>query len=137
MQREPMQTARRWLAQATSEFEAAQANAADGRAYLACFLSQQSAEKAIKAALHWAAGDAPRTHLIRDLLDELRATEPDLAAALEGAASLEQYYQSTRYPDVLDMAVPAQHFDSDDARLALGRAETVLAAVKAYLDVRA
>ncbi|MHB8179032.1 MAG: HEPN domain-containing protein [Vulcanimicrobiaceae bacterium] len=112
MQEHPLDQARRWLEQA--------------RADLVLFLCQQSAEKALKRLLIWIRGDFARTHVITALLAELRSADPAVADELRGAAALDAYYQSTRYPDALGGAVPATTFQLEEATLAIGRAKHVL-----------
>ncbi len=81
--------ARRWLEQAEENVVDPVRSEDSGRFHLSCFLAQQSAENALKAALLWLRGDWPRIHLIETLTRELAATEP----------------LATRYPDVLDYAL--------------------------------
>ncbi|MGH7729021.1 MAG: HEPN domain-containing protein [Vulcanimicrobiaceae bacterium] len=133
MQRDPLQVAHRWREQAEADLRYAHTNLSAKHYALVCFLSQQAAEKAIKAILHWRAGDFPRTHLIADLVEELRAHDPQLAERLREAPALDAFYQSTRYPDALDDAVPDRSFYDREARLALDRAQDVMALVVAEL----
>ncbi len=133
MQEHPLEHARRWLGQAHADFEAAEANSAQKRYSLACFLSQQSAEKALKAALIWERGDYPRNHVIGDLVAELRKADEPLASRLDEASSLDVYYQSTRYPDAIGGAIPAATFHDREAKLAIDLAREVLEAVEELL----
>ncbi|HIE39221.1 MAG TPA: HEPN domain-containing protein [Anaerolineales bacterium] len=47
-----LQKAHRWLAQAVHDANAADLNAREGYAALACFLAQQAADKGLKAYLY-------------------------------------------------------------------------------------
>ncbi len=103
---------------------------------LVLFLCQQSAEKALKGLLIWIRGDFARTHVITALLAELRSADPAVADELRGAAALDAYYQSTRYPDALGGAVPATTFQLEEATLGIGRAKSVLEVVGRELAER-
>jgi HEPN domain-containing protein len=136
MQRDPAELAYRWYDQAAADLDAGERNAEAGIAYLACFLAQQSAEKALKALLYWTRGDWPRIHLIETLLRELapeHAPRPELA---DDARSLDKYYTTTRYPDVLDHALPAASFVRREADGALAVARAVLEFVGTHLPPR-
>lgn len=78
----------------------------------------------------------PRIHLIEMLLRELapeHALGDELAAE---ARSLDKYYTTTRYPDVLDYALPATSFVRRKADSALVIARGVLAFVETHLPQR-
>ncbi len=126
MQEHPLEHARRWLRQAQEDCAVAAELVKEKRYNVACFLAQQSAEKAIKALLFWLKGDHPRLHAIGTLLEELATVNPELAQRLHEASALDAYYLSTRYPDALDGALPATSFFEKEARLALERTRDVL-----------
>jgi HEPN domain-containing protein len=126
MQEHPLEHARRWLGQARADFEAAEANCAETRYSLACFLCQQTAEKALKAMLIWLNGDYPRRHVIGDLLSELNLVDSTSAKKLSESSDLDIYYQSTRYPDAIGGAIPAATFHRRQAELAIQLAREVL-----------
>lgn len=136
MQRDPAELAYRWYDQAAADLDAGQRTAESGIAYLACFLAQQSAEKAFKALLYWTKGDWPRIHLIETLLRELAPEHRPGAELAAEARSLDKYYTTTRYPDVLDHALPATSFVRREADAALVIARDVLAFVEAHLPDR-
>lgn len=143
MQREPSEIAGRWLEQAAADFEAGQRNRE--RPFLACFLAQQCAEKALKALLYWRKGDHPRIHLIATLLDELAAGSDGDEPALQSGnipaeldaelRTLDKYYTTTRYPDTLDYALPAASFSKREADEALRIASSIIAFVEVGLGV--
>jgi HEPN domain-containing protein len=132
MQRQPAELAARWLEQAESDLEAARDQG--GRYHLVCFLAQQSAEKALKGVLVWERGDFPRIHLIRELLRELDGTKLRIDPALASQVlTLDKYYLTTRYPDVLDYASPAESFSAEEAEHATAITAKLLAVVRAHL----
>lgn len=134
MQEHPLELARRWFAQASADAEIARRVCTEQRYDLTLFLCQQAAEKAVKALLIWYRGDYARTHVIGDLLVELREAEPAAADELSGLQALDAYYQSTRYPDALGGAVPALTFQKEEAQLGLDRLREAISVIAARLD---
>lgn len=101
---------------------------------IAAFHAQQAAEKALKAACVFLIEDAPRTHVVNDLLDELVANGIDVDETVRDAARLlERYYAPTRYPDALGGINPNRVFTARDAREAVLQANVVFAFVDALL----
>ncbi|MDW8345123.1 MAG: HEPN domain-containing protein [Verrucomicrobiae bacterium] len=85
------QNARRWLATAHADFEAARSLRAAGHHAHACFMAQQAAEKAVKALWHWHDVE-PWGHSILKLLREAPSAisfVPD-DALLRAAADLDK-----------------------------------------------
>ncbi|GAC1442175.1 MAG: hypothetical protein NVS3B17_08870 [Vulcanimicrobiaceae bacterium] len=98
----------------------------------AAFLAQQAAEKALKAACIAVGEDAPRTHVVNYLLDELATNGIDVADDVRDAARLlERFYAPTRYPDALGGIDPNRIFVAHDARQAV----EALALVVAFVDI--
>ncbi len=62
MKRDPMVEARRWLDQAKSDLNGAEWSLKGGFADIACFLSQQAAEKALQAFLYTQGAREVRGH---------------------------------------------------------------------------
>lgn len=85
--------AERWLLTAKEDLEAAQILLERGMYAHACFLFQQSGEKAVKA-LRYLADQNPWGHSIKRLLVEFphRDKVESLEAWLEWAAFLDQFY---------------------------------------------
>ncbi len=136
MQQDPADLAYRWFDQAFADHDAGLRNAEFGIAYLACFLAQQSAEKALTGLLYWTSGDKPRVHLIAQLLRELPSTDRPLPELVADAQTLDKYYTTTRYPDTLDFALPSQSFSAREAEGALEIAASVLRFVRERLPQR-
>lgn len=127
--KEHLQEARRWLVYARDDLAAAEVLAGDP--YVsprqACWLAQQAAEKALKAALCFLQSDFGKTHnldLLRNLLPQgwsMKEKHPDLAEltawAIEG-----------RYPGDWPEAT------TEDARVSLDTARSVLEAIEADLQ---
>jgi len=101
---------------------------ADESPSTAAFHAQQAAEKAVKAACVMLVDDAPRTHVINFLLDELAENGTVIDDDVRDAARiLERYYAPTRYPDALGGISPSRIYTSTDAADAIARARVVFA----------
>jgi HEPN domain-containing protein len=119
--------AARWKRYAREELALAKAlvSDADAPARLACWHSQQAAEKSLKAALIACGMEFPRTHnlvALRALLCDGVGAELDVAELAE----LTQWGTESRYPG--EWAEPS----ADDARAALASASGVVAAVEEW-----
>jgi len=83
-----------WMAQAEDDLEAAEILRNAGKHAQACFMAQQAAEKAVKAA-HLSRLHEYHIHVVQELLKRLDVVVPtDL---LEKGAALDSYYVPTRY----------------------------------------
>jgi HEPN domain-containing protein len=130
MQRDPLDIAHAWLKQSSADLRAGERNR--DTPFLACFLAQQSAEKALKALLYWRKGDAMRLHQIAKLLDELGEEFVDATIAAD-LRTLDKYYTTTRYPDSIDFASPEESFSQREATEALRIAASAVDAVRRLL----
>lgn len=107
--------AERWLRQAEYDWQAAQMNHDNGFHAWACFLSQQSAEKALKAFLY-DLGEGPVIgHSAYKLTQSCAAHDPRFATLLKAARQLDQYYIPTRYPNGLPGGIPHEVYDTSDS----------------------
>lgn len=70
----------------------------DGTANGVCFLSQQMAEKYLKAFLVATKNWFPKTHLLDNLLESCMEIDVSFEGVKEEAISLSSFYISTRYP---------------------------------------
>lgn len=122
--------ARRWLEQARMDLEAAKSNKAT-HPHVACFLAQQAAEKAMKAAQLARSGTIARTHSLSRLEQMLH----DVGVVLQGVRQralrdLERLHGEARYPDALPDDIPGRYFREEDAEEAIAIAESVVSAVE-------
>lgn len=125
--------ARRWARQAQADLERIDYNFRGGYYDLVAFLSQQAAEKALKA-LGYFLGERPKvlhTHSTAALIDALSERLPALAAHSKAARTLELHYVPSRYPNGIQAGYPAIFYTrevAEEARAASGRiVEAVLA----------
>lgn len=125
-----LQEAHRWLAQARHDADAADLNAREGYAAVACFLAQQAAEKGLKAYLY-AQGErlvtGRATYL---LLRQCQQYDASFEALGDVCRRLDQYYIPTRYPNGLPGGIPHEVYTHDQARDAIAGARQVLEQVE-------
>ena len=122
----PAERAARWRTQAQADRDTAE-RLETATPHIACFLSQQASEKALKALLTRLQGDAVPTHhayVLLHALTELGERPPDAVA--HAANALDRFYLPTRYPDALDFADVSAVFRAEDACQAVAWADTVL-----------
>ena len=120
---------REWIKKAESDYRLAVALARRRKVTFhdqACFHSQQSAEKYLKARLEEANIVSPKTHDLQRLLNLLLPVEPLWAALLPSLAALSQYAVEFRYPgheataSDVKTALKGAKAMRREARLALG-----------------
>ena len=124
--------ARRWLAQARHDRDAARLNRDHGFHEHACFLSQQSAEKALKSFLY-ARGQGPVLgHSTLALAQEAAALEAEFAALEDRCRRLDQLYIATRYPNGLPDGIPHDFYDRGLSEQALADLDAVIACAERF-----
>jgi len=136
MKPDPIDEARRWLAQGREDLEAAREVMGHKRYYLACFLAQQVAEKALKAYLYGRGEDLVFGHSVGELCDWAARYDAGFKALKQKIAMLDRYYVAARYPNgVAPGAVPAEVFNQEDATQAVGFAELAVSRVSELLKL--
>jgi len=124
--------AKLWLEQAESDFSALKV-LFDARKYdLVCFLSQQSAEEALKAYLLFQGEEKITTHSILRLCELAEKIDPEFRELKKEIKKLTPYYIEARYPNALQTA-PSKFFDENDASEAISLAEKALNKIKQKL----
>jgi len=122
---------RRWLEQAEDDLRWAR-HLQDAGAYnIACFLSQQVAEKALKALLYAQGEELVIGHSVNDLCERAAASVPDIADECARWGTLDGFYVPTRSPDALPGSIPARVYDGHAAAEAVGIAGRVVEVVRA------
>ena len=94
----------RWLRQAENDLSFARMALREAFHAQACFVAQQTGEKALKAIAYAKGEREVMDDLLQELLDRLQ--DVDDAALREAAGLLDQYYIPTRYPNGLPGGVP-------------------------------
>lgn len=128
------QEAERWLAQAAVDLHWADHLAREGAWHLACFLSQQVAEKALKAFLYAQGEEIVLGHSVERLCTAAALYEPAFAEKALRWSLLDSYYIPTRYPNGLPGGIPAEVFTNDAAQGAVALAQEAVAYVKNLLE---
>ena len=124
---------RRWLLQAEQDLDDARYSFDGGRFHLACFLTQQAAEKGLKAFLYAQGEEHLFGHSVAELCKKAIAYDNEFEN-IKRASVLDKYYIPTRYPDGLPGGVPYEMFDEDDASKAIGLAVSVIELVRKKLN---
>ena len=117
--------ARDWFVQAERDLEHAVHSVEVSHYEWACFASQQSSEKALKAVYQSLGGEA-RGHDLDGLLQGLeeRVSVPD--ELMDCAAELGKHYIATRYPNAHAEGPPSRHYTQREARRAVEHAREIL-----------
>ena len=110
-------------------------NCSAGEYDLACFLAEQSAQKALKAVRYADGARFVTVHSIAELVKQVSELHPEFLELRERAVQLDQYYLSSRYPDaVAEPAIPSDIFVQKQADEALRIAEKIFAAAKKIIN---
>jgi HEPN domain-containing protein len=118
--------ARRWLEQSKHDARAAEINIREWYFEIACFLSQQAAEKALKAFLYLK-GERPVVgHSAYLLCKRCEAYGQEFGDILDVCKELDRYYIPTRYPNGLPGGIPHDVFTSQDAQAALAQLQQAM-----------
>lgn len=113
MQSDRRAEALRWLRQAKEELKDAAFLKDSHRFYLALFLCQQSAEKALKAFIYSREEEPIFSHSVAFLLRLATSLDSDFQS-LRAAKRLDDYYIPTRYPNGLPGEIPSDYYDDED-----------------------
>ena len=124
----------RWLRQARQDLEDAGFARDGSRFNLACFMSQQAAEKAIKAFLYHRGAEDVWSNSLIDLCEDAKLFEMFFDTIKSEARQLDKYYEITRYPHHLPGGIPSEAFDRIDAERAMELAQLVVDFVGRRLD---
>ncbi|HDQ93370.1 MAG TPA: HEPN domain-containing protein [Synergistetes bacterium] len=119
-----------WLSRADQDLKAAKALAASEPPllYPACFHTQRSAEKHIKALLTRLQIEFPKTHSIQRLIELLQPVLPDVCSEIADAAELTNYGVEVRYPG--DMPEPEEQETFEAIQIAEKVREIIIVAIK-------
>lgn len=125
MKRKSKSEARRWLLQAKRDLDDANFSLEGERFNLACFLSQQAAEKALKAFLIENKED-PLGHSVAELCEAASLIDTEFRNIKKRVATIDTYYIPTRYPNRLPGGIPSEAYLKEDAERALSICNEVI-----------
>ena len=122
-----------WMSQALRDLELAEKCVTDGFYEWACFLSQQSSEKAVKAVFQALGGEA-WGHSVSDLLAELpgRYKPPD--ELIDLAKEVDKAYIPTRYPNAHPSGPPFKYYTRREAERLVSNAKRIIKYCKDILE---
>lgn len=134
MKEEPESEAMRWYRQAEQDLKDAQYLLEGDRFNLACLLSQQSVEKALKAYLYSRPGvESARGHSVATLCEEAEKFDPGFSEWTGKVAPLDKYYLTSRYPNSLPGGIPSKAFSREEAETSIEVTRSFLAFVQSKL----
>jgi HEPN domain-containing protein len=98
-----------WLNQAVKDLELAKKCRDNGHHEWACFISQQAAEKAVRA-LHLYLGQEAWGHVVARLINDLPEEVEVEDKLIDKAKVLDNFYIPARYPDSHPEGAPFEHY---------------------------
>lgn len=134
MKKSGEEEAKRWFQQAKRDLEDAVYLKEGQRYNLACFLSQQAAEKAIKAYLYSQGAEFVWGHSVAELINDAIQFDKSFVEVKKEGASLDKYYIPTRYPNGLPGGIPSEAFTEEDAVSAIDKATKIIKFVEEKLN---
>ncbi len=120
----------RWLKQAINDLDDAEYCVKGERFHLCCFLSQQAAEKALKAYVYFKGAEFVFGHSVKELLQSAGKFEKKLKPLEKEGSFLDRFYIPTRYPNGLPGGTPYEAFNEKDASEAMNSAEKIIVQIK-------
>lgn len=122
-----MYEAERWLNTANEDLEAARILLENKKFSHSCFLSQQSAEKALKA-VWYLTDNEPWGHSVLRLIEDFpdKELKKQIIGLSDAAAFLDKFYIPTRYPNGLPDFTPGKVYLETDASLCLQKARVII-----------
>lgn len=118
-----LEESRRWMAQAENDLQFAKMALKEGFFSQCCFISQQAAEKAVKAVHYQQGARVVIGHSIFQLIGKL--LEEPLSELTEKAKLLDQFYIASRYPNGIPGGSPFEVFTRKQAEEAVQGAECI------------
>jgi len=128
----------RWFKQAYFDLRATRWNI-QGRFYdTACFLAQQTGEKALKSFLYYngARRTALLTHSLVEMVREAQKYLPELIGLLDQARELDIHYIPSRYPNGIPSGYPHDFYNDKVADQAYLAAEKIFSTIHTYYKKR-
>ncbi len=128
-----MERSKDWIRQAERDLESAKTQLEHNFFEWACFLSQQAAEKAIKAVYQKIGGEA-WGHSIKELLEGIKEKIDIPQDLIEKAKYLDRFYIPTRYPNGWPSGIPADYITKEETVNAISYSEKIVQFCKSFLS---
>ena len=135
MRNKPHDEGQRWLTQAAEDLKWTKLLSEQGGWHIACFLSQQVTEKALKAFLFSQGEEIVLGHSVARLCAKAAEYQPGFSEKAKRWSLLDGYYIPTRYTNGLPDGIPAEVYTEEAARSAVTLAEEAVNYVKELLDL--
>lgn len=129
--------AQRWFRQGKRDLQSARINEKEGIYEVACFLSQQSAEKLLKAFLYNNGERNVIGHSILKLIRRCRGYQEEFKLIESDGRNLDKLYIPTRYPNGLPELTPEEFFTIEESKAAITSAVKIAEIVEKYLQLHA
>ena len=124
----------RWLKQATHDLEIAQKHLTDQYYSDACFMAEQTGQKALKAYLFSQGERFVSEHSLVALVQKCRGHDQNFETLVEGCRLLDRYYIPTRYPDAWpEPAAPFEGYGKKEAEDSVKVAKDIVALVRTQI----
>lgn len=120
-----MERSKDWMDEAEGDLEHAKSDMERGYYNWACFSSQQSAEKAVKAVFQKLNAEA-WGHSVADLLEELSKVREVSEKLMNGALELDKAYIPARYPNAHPSGSPRSRYTKEEAGRLIEHAEKIV-----------
>lgn len=130
----PEEEGKRWLEQGEEDLKWASDLCQRGGYYLACFLSQQAAEKVLKAFLYAKGEELMIGHSIERLSRLAGGYDEEFIKGRESWRILDGYYIPPRYPNAFPENIPARVYTEKAAKEAVSLAQEITRLVKSKLE---
>jgi HEPN domain-containing protein len=135
MRKSSIDEGKRWLAQASEDLKWAKLLAQEGGWHIACFLSQQIAEIALKAYLYSQGEEIVIGHSVSRLCASASGYRAEFSEKAKQWSLLDGYYIPTRYPNGLPDGIPAEVYTKDAALTAVALATDAVDYVQMLLNI--
>jgi HEPN domain-containing protein len=123
----------KWIDFALRDLDGAEVLCEKGRYHLACYLSQQTAEKALKAFLAGRSKKVPHIHELDELHKRCLAHDSAFQSITQHRVDLNIFYNPVRYPEAEPGALPEGFPTREQTEAALIKAKAVLSFVRGRL----
>lgn len=101
-----MNAAHEWLKFAEDDLRATEILLREGIFNMACFHSQQLAEKSLKAFLRYHGKAIPFIHFLEELCERCSKIDSSFTQLVDACIALDIFYQPTRYPEAPTGSLP-------------------------------
>jgi HEPN domain-containing protein len=123
----------KWLEFASRDLDGAEVLFEKARYHLACYLSQQAAEKALKAFLAKHLKRIPHIHELDEIHKRCSQIDSSFQSILQHCLDLTIFFNPVRYPDAEPGILPEGFPTREQAEAALNKAKEVIDFVRQRL----